>query len=233
MSALPPGIYRRALVRAFAEEVGLESRIHAEGLPARVTGRPAGAGPGRPGGRAAGAWRLVASSPRDAGRGCAPRRRRGLFRQRRSPRRPASSPRPDAAPADYSRTARPEVVPAGGFADGPALEALPVTMLITVPRAATSGWLSMADCWRRGRSRRGSRCRWRSATRDWRTTSSNTGAVQCQHQRSGRTHAGRRGPAAVGADWPRRLPVLPVGALSGDRPQDAAAGFFPGEAKYP
>jgi transcriptional regulator with XRE-family HTH domain len=130
VSVLPPGIYRRALVRAFAEEVGLDPEstlrayllespddLPAPGQVAQVV-EPLARG---------GSWRrllamLGAVAPLVAGV--------AYFGSAATTHRTDS--RQVGVRAAVSRTARPEVVPAGGFADDPALDALPVTMLITV-----------------------------------------------------------------------------------------------------
>lgn len=128
-SALPPGIYRRSLVRTFAHEVGLdpEATLKAyllespDGLPApgeiAQVVEPVSRG---------GSWRRVlamlgAVVPLLAGVvyfGSATTHR--------------IEPLPDAAAADFSRTSHSEAMPAGGFDEDAALDALPVTMLITV-----------------------------------------------------------------------------------------------------
>ena len=128
--ALPPGIYRRALVRAFAEEVGLDPEstlkayliespddLPAPGQVAQVV-EPITRG---------GSWRrllamLGAVVPLVA----------GVMYFGSGTTSHVTDPRPAATAAEVSRTARPEVLPAGGFAAAAAPEALPVTMLITV-----------------------------------------------------------------------------------------------------
>lgn len=130
VSALPPGIYRRALVRAFAEEVGLDPEttlkayllespddLPAPGQVAQVV-EPAVRG---------GSWRrllamLGAAVPLVAGL--------AYFGGASAVIRPEA--RPGAPLAEVSRSARPEVVSAGGFTDAPAQDVLPVTILITV-----------------------------------------------------------------------------------------------------
>lgn len=130
VSALPPGIYRRSLVRAFASEVGLdpESTLKAyllecpDDLPA----------PGQiaqvvePVTRTS-SWRrllamLGAVAPLLAGV--------AYFGGASAP--PAANARPDRRPTDIRRSVRTEALPAGGFSETPAPEILPVTMLITV-----------------------------------------------------------------------------------------------------
>ena len=131
VSALPPGIYRRALVRAFAEEVGLDPEatlkayllespddLPAPGQVAQVVEPVAARG---------GSWRrllamLGAVVPLVA----------GVVYFGSTATAPRVEPRSDAARADFSRAEPPEVMPAGGFADAPALDALPITMSITV-----------------------------------------------------------------------------------------------------
>ena len=130
VSALPPGIYRRALVRAFAEEVGLdpESTLKAyllespDDLPAPGQVAPVVEPPPR-----GSPWRrlfamLGAMVPIVA----------GVVYFGGASTAPGTEPQADAPRADYSRSARPEVIPAGGFADAPAPEPAPITMSITV-----------------------------------------------------------------------------------------------------
>ena len=130
VSALPPGIYRRALVRAVAEEVGLDPEatlkayllespddLPAPGQVAQVV-EPVARG---------GSWRRLlamfgAVVPLVAGV--------AYFSSTSTTER--AEPRSDDTRARLSRDSRPEVMVAGGFAEAPALDALPVTMSITV-----------------------------------------------------------------------------------------------------
>jgi transcriptional regulator with XRE-family HTH domain len=175
VSALPPGIYRRSLVRAFAGEVGLdpESTLKAyllecpDDLPA----------PGQvaqlaePVARAS-SWRrllamLGAVAPLLAGV--------AYFGGVYMP--PASDAGSDRRIADTARSAPPEAVVAGGFSDAHAPQLLPVTMLITVSsrcdlRLSADGELVVARTLEAGESMQ-------VAFRDeLELTGSNAGAVQ-------------------------------------------------------
>jgi transcriptional regulator with XRE-family HTH domain len=129
-SALPPGIYRRSLVRAFASEVGLdpESTLKAylfecpDDLPAPGQVPPVA----EPAPRAS-SWRrllamLGAVAPLLAGV--------AYFGGVYMP--PEFEARSSRSTSGITRSEQPEAVVAGGFADAPAPRLLPVTMLITV-----------------------------------------------------------------------------------------------------
>jgi hypothetical protein len=130
VSALPPGIYRRALVRVFAEEVGLDPEstlkeyllespddLPAPGQIAQVV-EPVARG---------GSWRRLlamfgAVVPLVA----------GVVYFGTTSRTPSIEARSDAARPEISQRAGAEVVKAGGFADAPVPDTLPLTMSITV-----------------------------------------------------------------------------------------------------
>ena len=129
VAALPPGIYRRALVRVFAEEVGLDPEatlkayllecpddLPAPGQIAQVVEVPARGG----------SWRrllamLGAVVPLVA----------GVVYFGGSSTAHRTEALPDVAD-DSRRIVRPEAVRVGGFADATAPAPLPITMSITV-----------------------------------------------------------------------------------------------------
>jgi transcriptional regulator with XRE-family HTH domain len=200
VSALPPGIYRRALVRAFAEEVGLDPEstlkayllespddLPAPGQVAQVV-EPVARG---------GSWRRLlamfgAVVPLVAGV--------AYFGSTLATER--AEPRSDAERADLSRVTRPEVMAAGGFADLPAFDALPVTMLITVSsrcdlRLVADGELFAARTLEAGESMRV------AFGHELELTGSNAGAVQYSiNGRAGRMlgAAGEPLSARIGRD---------------------------------
>jgi transcriptional regulator with XRE-family HTH domain len=201
VSALPPGIYRRALVRAFAEEVGLDPEstlkaylvespddLPAPGQVAQVVEQPARRG----------SWRrlfamLGAMVPLVA----------GVVYFGSASMTDGTEARPgDAAPAVFSRAPLPEAIPAGGFRDAPVLDALPITMLITVSsrcdlRLVVDGELFTARTLEAGESIQV------PFGQDLELTGSNAGAVQYSiNGRAGRMlgAAGERLSARVGRD---------------------------------
>jgi len=131
-SALPPGIYRRALVRAIASEVGLDPEATLrdyltewpDDLP--VPGQPATVV--EPVARS-GSWRRLFAMF-----GAVVPVLAGIAYFGLSSTVPADAP-DESGRADGSRLARPEVVRAGGFTSSTAARLLPVTMLITVSSA--------------------------------------------------------------------------------------------------
>jgi transcriptional regulator with XRE-family HTH domain len=200
VSVLPPGIYRRALVRVFAGEVGLdpESTLKAyllecpDDLPA----------PGQ-----------IAKVEEPVARGNSLRRLLAMlgavvpllagvayFGGASAPY--ATYVRADRGPTDLTRPSHPEVLPAGGLSEAPALELLPVTILVTVSsrcelRIVADGDLVIGRTLEAGESLR-------VAFRDeLELTGSNAGVVQYSiNGRAGRMLGGAGEPlsARIGRD---------------------------------